>query len=216
MLLFFRSNVHRMAFFFCSQEIKLLGHGASPVGKKTSQDQSVRRLGGPRGKYLLRLAHSLFRLKIYFTVNNLEHGFYLFIFLLSFFFFPVARMYPFLNDRHNMKDKGLNEAGCDLTRVCLITGPPCHPLSFFSFHLSALEKQCDPAHTHIYTHLPFATPLPLPAFALCPVICPLSTHVSPTLLFSFNHLPSSSPPGSSRPSTHHPLHLIPSLHGFQL
>lgn len=215
MLLFFRSNVHRMAFFFCSQEIKLLGHGASPVGKKTSQDQSVRRLGGPRGKYLLRLAHSLFRLKIYFTVNNLEHGFYLFIFLLP-FFFPVARIYPFLNDRHNMKDKGLNEAGCDLTRVCLITGPPCHPLSFFSFHLSALEKQCDPAHTHIYTHLPFATPLPLPAFALCPVICPLSTHVSPTLLFSFNHLPSSSPPGSSRPSTHHPLHLIPSLHGFQL
>lgn len=131
---------------------------------KTSQSDAS---GGLGGNICSVWAHSLFRLKIHFTVNNLEHGFYLFSFLLS--VFSVSCIHPVLNDRHNMKDKGLNEPGCDLTRVCLITGPPRHPLLFFpppsvGFRKTVWPRPCTHIHTPALCH-------PFPSARFCPLPC---------------------------------------------
>lgn len=159
---------------------------------------------------------------LYFTINNLEQDFCLKMSLFFFLNFSSLYLFYFEWQRNKVKDKNKDKSWMWFNRGQSNHWATLSPLSFFSLHLLAIEKQGDPAHRHTYTHLPFATLLPLPAFALCPVFCPLSTHVLPTLLFSFNHLPSSSPPGPRDPDPS-PAPPTPSLsppslslHGFQL
>lgn len=109
---------------------------------------------------------------LYFTINNLEQDVCLKM-SLFFFFLNFSSLYLFYFEwqRNKVKDKNKDKSWMWFNRGQSNHWATLSPLSFFSLHLLAIEKQGDPAHRHTYTHLPYATLLPLPAFALCPMPC---------------------------------------------